>query len=143
MKKALLILCLVMVSCNSSLDKNVNAAMQRYDKFVLHVDAKGIAGMFTSDRVLAQPGGMSVTGRDSIEKFLDQFKYIKVEAQKSTTDSIHKINGIAYQYGKYYQRAIINDKTYEVHGMFQANWLIMPGGKLMLKRMSAWSTNNK
>ncbi len=143
MKKILLIIYVATVSCNNSLDTDVNAAMQEYDKLILHVDAKGIANMFTPDGVLAQPGGMSVTGRDSIEKFLGQFKYIKVEAQKSITDSIHKINNIAYQYGKYYQRAVINNKTYEVHGMFQANWFIKFDGKLMLKRMSAWPTDNK
>lgn len=117
--------------------------MQQYDNFILHADAKGIAGMFITDGELAGPGGMSIRGRDSIENFLSQFKSIKVEEQKSTTDSIRKFGDTAFQYGKYYQRAVVNNTKAEVHGMFRANWVIQANGKLLLKRMSAWPTANK
>ena len=130
-------------ACTNGLNKNVEDAMHQYDNYVLHTDAKGIAGMFTNDGELAQPGGMSIKGRDSIQEFLSQFDGIKVEEQKSTTDSIHRFGDTAFQYGKYYQRAVVNNTTAEVHGAFQANWVIQPGGKLLLKRMSAWPTGNK
>ena len=117
--------------------------MRQYDNYVLHTDAKGIAGMFTADGELASPGGKIIHGKDSIEYFLAQFNNIKVETQKSTTDSIHRFGDTAFQYGKYYQRAVINNTTAEVHGMFQANWVIQPDGKLLLKRMSTWPTGNK
>lgn len=143
MKKIFCILLISFSSCKNSLDKDVKDAMHKYDNYILHTDAKGIAGMFTAGGELTQPGGLSIKGKDSIEKFLAQFDEIKVEAQKSTTDSIRRFGDTAFQYGKYYQRAILNNTKAEVHGAFQANWLIEPDGKLMLQRMSAWAINNK
>jgi ketosteroid isomerase-like protein len=143
MKKIFLPLFLFIISCNNSLNKNVESAMQQYDNYMVHKDAKGIAAMFTTNGELVSPGGRSIHGKDSIEYFLSQFNNIKVETQKSTTDSIRRFGDTAFQYGKYYQRAVINNTTAEVHGMFQANWVIMPDGKLLLQRMSARPTGNK
>ncbi len=141
-KKFIPVLLIVMAACRPSLNKNVEDAMKQYDNQILHTNAKGIAAMFTQDGEMGSPGGRTIHGRDSIEKFLGQFAGIKVEEQKSTTDSIRRFGDTAFQYGKYYQRAIVNNTRAEIHGMFQANWLIEPDGKLMLKRMSAWATSN-
>jgi len=143
MKKFIFVLCIAITGCGNSLNKNVKNAMQQYDSYVLHSNAKGIAGMFTADGELTEPGGLSIKGKDSIEKFLSQFDGIKVQEQKSTTDSIRRFGDTAFEYGKYYQRATINNTTAEVHGAFQANWIIQPNGKLLLKKMSAWPTSNK
>lgn len=143
MKKMYCLLFIMMLSCKASLNKKVEAGMQQYDSLVRHVDATGIAHMFTKDGELIDPGRLTIQGPDSIESFLSQFKNIKVEAQKSTTDSIRKIGDTALQYGKYYQRAVVNNTTAEVHGMFRAKWVIQPNGTLLLKSMSTWSTGNK
>lgn len=143
MKKFIFVLFIVMAACHNSLNKNVEDAMQQYDNYILHSDAKGIAGMFTADGELAEPGGLSIKSKDSIEKFLSQFDGIKVEAQKSTTDSIRRFGDTAFQYGKYYQRAIVNNTTAEIHGAFLANWVVQPNGKLLLKKMSTWAMGNK
>jgi ketosteroid isomerase-like protein len=143
MKKTFLLLLIALASCTNSLNKNVEDAMQQYDNYILHVNAKGIAGMFTTDGELAGPNGLTIRGRDSIESFLNQFKDFKVEEQKSTTDSVRRFGDTAFQYGKYYQRAIVNNTTAEVHGIFQANWVIQPNGKLLLKRMSTRPADNK
>ena len=143
MKKIFILFVITLASCTNSLNKNVKAAMQQYDNYILHVDAKGIASMFTSDGELAGPNGLTVRSRDSIENFLNQFKGFKVEEQKSSTDSIQRFGDTAFQYGKYYQRAVVNNTKAEVHGMFQANWVIQPDGKLLLKRMSTRLTGNK
>jgi ketosteroid isomerase-like protein len=143
MKRFLPVLFLIIASCKPSLNKDVENAMKQYDNQVLHTNAKGISEMFMPDGEMAPPGMNPIIGRDSIEKFLSQFAGIKVEEQKSTTDSIRRFGDTAYQYGKYYQRDSINNTEAEVHGMFQANWVIQPDGKLLLKRMSAWSTGNK
>ena len=142
MKKIFLPLFIFIASCNNSLNKNVESAMQQYDSYMLHKDAKGIAAMFTTDGELISPGGKSIHGKDSIEYFLSQFNNIKVETQKSTTDSIRRFGDTAFQYGKYYQRAVVNNTTAEVHGIFQANWVIMADGKLLLQKMSARLTSN-
>ncbi len=142
MKKLLLLLFLA-TSCKPSLNKNVEDAMKHYDNLILHTDAKGLSEMFTADGEMGSPGGNYIHGRDSIEKFLSQFAGIKVDEQKSKTDSIRRFGDTAFQYGTYYQRVHINNTTEEVHGRFEANWLIEPDGKLMLKKMSAWGTSNK
>ena len=138
MKRLFVFLLMIFASCGRSLNKDVEKAMHQYDEMILHTDAKGIAAMFTTDGEMAAPGMASIYGRDSIQKFLSQFSTIKVLVQKSKTDSIHWLGDTAIQYGTYYQRANVNNTMAEVHGMFQANWVTQPGGKLLLKRMSAW-----
>jgi uncharacterized protein (TIGR02246 family) len=142
-KRLLPVLLLAVISCTSSLDKQVEDAMRQYDDLILHTDAKGISEMFTVDGEMVAPGSRTIQGRDSIEKFLSQFSGFKMEEQKSTTDSIRRFGDTAFQYGRYYQRAIVNNTKEEVHGMFHADWVIQPDGKLLLKRMSAWATSNK
>jgi ketosteroid isomerase-like protein len=141
--KRIFMVCLIGVisSCENALNKDVEAAMDKYDAMILHTDAKGIAAMFTEDGEMAAPGMPSIYGRDSIQKFLNQFSGIKVLEQKSTTDSIQWAGNTAKQYGTYYQRANINNADVEVNGMFQADWVTQPDGKLLLKRMSAWPVN--
>ncbi|MBV9963741.1 MAG: DUF3225 domain-containing protein [Parafilimonas sp.] len=142
MRKLLPVL-LLLIACKPSLNKNVEDAMKQYDNFILRGDMKNLSAMFTTDGELVLTADNSIVGRDSIEDFLSQFAGIKVEEQKSTTDSVRRFGDTAFQYGKYYQRADVNNTKAEIHGMFQANWLITPGGKLMLKRMHAWATSNK
>ncbi|MEO8712022.1 MAG: hypothetical protein ABI405_07870 [Parafilimonas sp.] len=142
MKKILLFLFVTVIACTSSINKDVEASMKQYDNLILHTNAKAISEMFTTDGEMAPRGMAPIVGRDSIEKFLSQFADIKVEEQKSTTDSIRRFGDTAIQYGKYYQRDSINNTEAEVHGMFQANWVLQPDGKLLLKRMSAWATGN-
>jgi len=136
--KIFVLLLIVLFSCGRSLNKDVENAMHQYDEMILHTDTKGIAAMFTADGEMAAPGMASIYGRDSIQNFLSQFSGIKVLVQKSNTDSIQWLGDTAIQYGTYYQRASVNNTIAEVHGMFQANWVTLPGGKLLLKRMSAW-----
>ena len=97
--------------------------------------------MFTADGEMAAPGMQSVYGRDSIQKFLEQFANVKVVEQKSFTDSIQWIGDTAIQYGTYYQKANVHNMMAEVRGQIQANWVTQPNGKLLLKRMSAWPVN--
>ena len=143
MKKFLLFIMLVNLSCENATDKQVKDAIRRYDALILHTDARGISNMYMMDGEMAPPGMSPIRGRDSIEHFLSAFKGVKVEEQKSTTDSIRKSDDTAFQYGKYYQRAVVNNSTVEVHGMFAASWVFQPDGKLLLKRMSAWPAANK
>ena len=143
MKKILLFGLILMFSCTNAKDEKVKDAMKQYDDKILHMDAKGISEMFMPDGEMAPQGINPIVGRDSIVAFLSQFKGAKVEEQKSTTDSIRWFGDTAYQYGKYYQQAEVNNTKAEIHGQFQANWVIQPDGKLLLKRMSAWATGNK
>ena len=143
MRNLLVFALILNFSCTNPTNKKVEDAMRQYDNLILHTDAKGISEMFMADGEMAPPGMPPIRGRDSIEHFLSAFKAIKVQEQKSTTDSIRRFGDTAFQYGKYYQRAVVNNTTAEVHGMYQANWVFQPDGRLLLKRMSAWPTGNK
>ena len=142
MKKISTVFFVLLIACKPSLNKNVENAMKQYDDLILRSDIKGLSGMFTNDGELVLTADKSIIGRDSIQSFLSQFAGIKVEEQKSTTDSIRRFGDTAFQYGKYYQQADVNNTRADIHGMFQANWLIEPDGKLMLKKMHAWATSN-
>src|SRR5215471_6009220 len=128
MKKFLLFGLILSFSCKDQTNVKVEEAMKQYDDLILHTDAKGISEMYMPDGEMAPPGMQPIRGRDSIQHFLSAFAGIKVEEQKSTTDSIRRFGDTAIQYGKYYQRAVVNNTTAEVHGMFQANWVFQPGG---------------
>lgn len=142
MKKVILFFLIVISSaCGRALNKDVEAAMNKYDEMILHTDPKGIAAMFTADGELAAPGMNSIHGRDSIQKFLEQFAVVNVLEQKSTTDSIGWSGDTAIQYGTYYQKANVNNVIAEARGMFEAKWITDADGKLMLKKMSALRVN--
>ena len=143
MKKIFFPFLIVIASCNNALNEKVENAMQQYDNYILHTNAKDIAAMFTTDGELTPPSGNRIHGKDSIEYFLSHFYNIKIKTQKSTTHSIRRFGDTAFQYGKYYQHAVVNNTTAEVHGMFQANWVIKPDGKLLLKKLRTWSTGYK
>lgn len=132
---------LMAVSCGRNLNKDVEAAMDKYDAMILGKDVNGIALMFAEDGEMAAPGMASVYGRDNIRQFLEQFSGVQVLKQQSITDSIVWNADTAIQYGTYYQRARVNEREIEVRGMFQADWITQPGGELMLQRMSAWPVN--
>lgn len=132
------ILMMMGAGCAQSLNKDVQAAMKKYDELILRTDAAGIAAMFTPDGELAAPGRTSVRGRDSIQKFLQRYAHIKVLQQQSTTKSIEWHSDTAVQYGTYRQTSMMENKPVEVKGMFEARWVTQADGGLLLQKMSAW-----
>lgn len=77
--------------------------MNQYDHYIQTTDVDSIALLFTPDGDL----GKMAHGRDSIRKFLDKFKSIKVLSQTSTTESINNIRDSSIQKGRYHQTAIV------------------------------------
>ena len=143
MRKILLFGLISLVSCKDAVDEKVETAMKQYDDLILHADAKKISEMFMADGTMEAPWQPPIRGRDSIMLFVSGFKAMDIQEMKSTTDSIRRFGDTAIQYGKYYQRAVINDTKAEVHGMFEANWVFQPDGKLLLKRMRVWPAAGK
>jgi len=139
----LIVFLVLFIACNQSINnKKVEDAMRKYDDRILHTDAKGISEMFTTDGKMAPKEMNPIVGRDGIQKFLEQFKGVTVKEQTSATDSIRSVGDTAYQYGKYHQVAIVNNTTADIHGMYEAKWVLQKDGTLLLQRMSAWSGNN-
>ena len=69
--------------------ESVEQAMQKYNRYILKMDVDSIAFLYTPDGEL----GKMARGRDSIRRFLENFKKYKVLSQVSKTNLIN-ITGI-------------------------------------------------
>ena len=130
-------LCVCLPSCRQPLTQaGVEAAMQHYNRLLKKTDADSIAALFTVDGSLGD-----VRGRDSIRRFLEKFKEMKVLAQHSTTSFISLGSDTAMQKGTYHQTVVLpKGDTINVQGTFTANWLYISDNWL-LKKMQTGPAN--
>jgi ketosteroid isomerase-like protein len=97
----------------------IEAAMSHYDSLIRKTDADSIAWIYTADGWL----GNIAHGRDSIRRFLQTFKNVRVLQVASTTKNITITVDTAIQTGGYTQTALVNDKdTVHVKGSYEAQW---------------------
>jgi SnoaL-like domain len=111
---------------------DIHDAMATYDRLILKTDADSIALLYMAEGDL----GNKVHGRDSIRKFLQQFKNFKVLQQHSTIDSLSLDQDTGYMSGRYHQEVIVpvqdslNPKhrhdTVNVNGKFASVWIRLP-----------------
>lgn len=111
--------------------------MQRYDRFIQQMAVDSIASLYTVDGDL---GGIA-HGRDSIRRFLNTFKNVRVLAQSSVTSSIDINGDRSIQKGTYRQTALVaTNDTVRVKGEFIANWQWIPSVGWRIKRMTTKPT---
>lgn len=112
--------------------ETVEQAMQNYDRYLLHMDVDSIAFLYAPDGEL----GKMAKGRDSIRRFLENFKKYKVLSQVSVTKLININRDTALQSGLYTQKVIVpvND-TVTVKGLFSAKWIWMDPTGWHIQRM--------
>ena len=117
--------------------ESVEQAMQKYNKFLLNMDVDSIALLYTPDGEL----GKMAVGRDSIRRFLENFKKYKVLSQVSKTNLIRISRDTALQSGLYTQKVIVpvND-TVTVKGLFSAKWIWMDSTGWHIRRMETITT---
>lgn len=110
----------------------VEQAMQKYNRYILHMDVDSIALLYAPDGEL----GKMAKGRDSIRRFLENFKKYKVLSQVSKTNLININRDTALQSGLYTQKVIVpaND-TVTVKGLFLAKWIWMDSTGWHIQRM--------
>ena len=112
--------------------ETVEQAMQKYNRYILHMDVDSIALLYAPDGEL----GKMAKGRDSIRIFLDNFKKYKVLSQVSETNLINISRDTALQSGLYTQKVIVpvND-TVTVKGLFLTRWIWMDSTGWHIQRM--------
>lgn len=120
---------------------DIHEAMATYDRLILKTDADSIALLYMGDGEL----GNKVQGRDSIRKFLQQFKNFKVLEQHSTIDSLSLDQDTGYMSGRYHQRVIVpvqdsldpqhKHDTVTVNGKYSSVWIRLPEYGWKIKRM--------
>ena len=113
-------------------NKEIEQAMQNYDRLIQKMNEDSIAMLYARDGDL----GQMAHGRDSIRKFLSAFKNYKVLSQSSATDSITLIDNSGVQTGKYRQVVITpKNDTVTVKGEFTSNWIWLNGEGWLIKKM--------
>ncbi len=112
--------------------ESVEQAMQKYNRYILKMDVDSIAFLYTPDGEL----GKMARGRDSIRRFLENFKKYKVLSQVSKTNLINIHRDTALQSGLYTQKVIVpvND-TVTVKGLFSTKWIWMDSTGWHIQRM--------
>ncbi len=112
--------------------ESVEQAMQNYNRYILDMDVDSIALLYAPDGEL----GKMAKGRDSIRRFLDNFKRYKVLSQVSNTNLIKISRDTALQSGSYTQKVIVpvND-TVTVRGLFSTKWIWMDPTGWHIQRM--------
>jgi len=110
----------------------VEQAMQKYNGYILHMDVDSIALLYAPDGEL----GKIARGRDSIRRFLENFKKYKVLSQVSKTNLININRDTALQSGLYTQKVIVpSNDTVTVKGLFSAKWIWMDSTGWHIQRM--------
>jgi hypothetical protein len=117
--------------------ETVEQAMQKYNRYILLMDVDSIALLYTPEGEL----GKMAKGRDSIRRFLENFKKYKVLSQESNTNLINIHRDTALQSGLYSQKVIVplND-TVTVKGQFSTKWIWMDSTGWHIQRMETQPT---
>ena len=112
--------------------ESVEQAMQKYNRYILKMDVDSIALLYAPDGEL----GKMARGRDSIRRFLENFKNYKVLSQSSKTSLIKISHDTALQSGQYTQKVIIPENdTVTVKGLFSTNWIWIDSTGWHIQRM--------
>lgn len=127
-----------LLSCKKKVHtaKEIEAAMNQYDRLIKKMDSDSITLLYTKDGDL----GVMAHGRDSIRKFLSSFKNFKVLSQSSTTQFINIGVDSALQKGTYQQIVITPGMdTLTVKGEYKATWFWISDDGWYIKRMETKS----
>ena len=110
--------------------------MQQYQRAARLVDPDSIAGFYSQDAVLFEPGIQPVHTRDSIRAFVASFPGVRVETATATLDTIEIFGGTALLWGTYFERlSFPGQPVSEQHGKFVAQWILEPDGRWLIRRM--------
>ena len=101
-----------------------NAAIEKYQRFVLQMKADSISELFTADAEIAHGDNRPIKGRDSIYDFLASFKNIRVIENRDDISSVSVRGDSATVHGTYAQQVIVSGKdTVRVVGTFTAQMI--------------------
>ena len=111
-------------------------SLRHYRSYVLTMDSRHLADMFTEDAEISHSGGKPVSGRDEILKFLNSFSEYHVLSYEISGDDISAQGEDATQSGHYTQTVKTPDSNeVTVKGTFTALWHLQPDGQVKIFRM--------
>jgi ketosteroid isomerase-like protein len=124
-------------------EEQLKAAMGRYERFTLAMNAEGIAAMFAPDGELINDGKTIARTPDSIRAFLKSFDgKVRVEENLNSIESITVTGATAVLTGTYRQKALLlpDKREIRVQGKFEVEWTRQPDGQWLIRRMGTQST---
>jgi ketosteroid isomerase-like protein len=115
--------------------REVAAAMQRYQVAARAVNPDSIAGFYTTNAMLFEPGINPIRTRDSIRAFLASFPGVRVDVATATPDTIEIFGNKAFLWGSYFERlAFPGQPVSEQHGKFVTEWEKQEDGSWLIER---------
>ncbi|HEX9892308.1 MAG TPA: nuclear transport factor 2 family protein [Gemmatimonadales bacterium] len=110
--------------------------MARYVTALRSANPDSIAAFFSPTAMLLEPGIAPLITRDSIRAFLASFGEIRVDSAAATPDTIEILNGSAFLWGSYFERAAFpGQPVSEQHGRFVTWWVRQPDGRWLMQRL--------
>ena len=126
---------LILQSCGNKDEKGVISSLQRYDRYLLTLDADSVASIFAENGELGQEGQPSITGRETIRDYMKSFTNIKIYENRSESESIEFSGDSAVQKGKFHQRLSFHSDTVQGSGEFNAVWVKGKDNEWLLRKM--------
>lgn len=116
--------------------EEIQSALQEYARLQKAADASGLAGFYTPDGELLEPGMDALKGPAAIRAFLESFGDVRIESASMVSESIDVCEGNAVQWGNYAQRVSLQGKPpAEFRGRFVAQWSRQPEGRWLIRRL--------
>lgn len=109
-----------------------------YSRSLLEADAGALAGFFTTDARLMEPGMEDRRGRDEIQEFIQSgFAELRVMSISIQTLEVEGCSGSIYEAGLYHEGVIGQDggRPTTHRGRYVALWRRGPEGKLRIHRL--------
>lgn len=104
--------------------RQIDSAMNAYDKFILQGAYDSIANMFTLDGILSGEGQQPMVGREPIRTLLRSFQGATVLQYTTTANATSLKKDTAIQSGSYIQIVKLpSGDTLELAGDYTATWL--------------------
>ncbi len=123
-------------AADDSARREIEAAMQRYTALLKSGPVEALAGSYTADGELLEPGMAALHGREAIRSFLAPiFTAVDVESATTASEAVEVYGDAAYQWGTYRQRAAEHGKpAVDYHGRYVASWRREADGQWRIAR---------
>jgi ketosteroid isomerase-like protein len=123
----------------------VEAAMQRYNRFSRAGLPDSAAAMFTADGELYEPREAVHKGRSAIRSFFAPIgSGVRIESALTTTQALEVYGKTVLQWGEYVENAgPIAQASTSYRGRFVAEWARQPDGHWLLHRLLQQPLTNR
>lgn len=123
----------------------VEAAMQRFNRFMREGPPDSVAAMFTKDGELYEPREAVHKGRTSIRSFFAPLTVdVRIESATTTTQAFEVRGGSVLQWGEYIENGgPVSQPSRSYRGRFVAEWVRQRNGQWLLHHLMLQPLTNR